>query len=110
MDGDKLADGIDRAIAKIDGERNLPEREALLSVLKAARAQYERVGAVDGLRTCEAERGHGDYVLSLVQSAMAHAVAPPRRVSGFDLWGRNVQYEESDLHWVSALIHYLSAK
>jgi hypothetical protein len=103
-------DRIDRAIAKIESETQLHERATLLSVLRAARAQYQRSGGVEDLRLPHVEHGPDDYALSLVQSAMAHAVTPPRRVSGFDLWGRNVQYEDTDIRWISALIHYLSAE
>src|SRR5262245_13860375 len=97
---------IERAIKAVESESTLRDRDTVLRVLQRACKQAERA-LKNELGQSGAVESPDDFALSLVRSALSHAVAPPAHTSALELWGGSAQYEDSDVRWVSALIHYL---
>lgn len=92
---------IDKAIVSVEARLGLADREEMLRMLRAARAQAERVLQTP-LRTTDAAEERQDLVLSLIVSAANGAqLAAPDELIG-PLVG-----EDLDPGWISALVNYL---
>lgn len=95
---------VDKAIASVEARPHLGEREEMLRMLRAARAEAERALQTP-LRAVDPTAGEADLALSLVLSASNGVLPSPPEILVGTILG-----EDLDPGWIGSLYNYLHTK